>query len=341
MNRDRLLAVSLGLTMMSTAAIAQDDPFDNRWYTGVSGGLVWPDSNRMVDNKDFHYGLNVGKFFTPAISVDFRIDRYTLNYEMPTPGISQRNILESYGLVGRYHFREGQDTRPYVLFGLGLQNHDNVFDEGRDMFASIGAGITHAYSDRWSVRVEAELRHDNDRDTFNSSSGSDDLLVSMGLNYSFGERPRAPAPVAEPEPVREPVRRPAPRPAPAPEPAPEPEMIFEFSAEVAFPLDSATLQPAAVAELNEAIELLSMHPELTRVQVGGHTCDLGDADYNRGLSQRRAQSVHDYMVENGIDDDRLSVRGFGETRPKVPNSSDSNRRENRRVELRVIERSDR
>jgi len=339
-NLDRLLAMSLGLAACSGAAFAQDDPYDNRWYTGVSGGLIWADGSRQVEGgNDYHYGINVGRFFSPSFSLDLRVDRYTLEFDEVTPAPSNRNILQSYGLVGRYHFLEGEATRPYLLAGLGIQEHENAYDDGRDIYASVGAGIMHRYSDRWSMRLEGELRHDNDRDTFDGDNGFDDFLLTLGFNYSFGERPRAAAPAPAPEP--QPVRRPAPAPEPAPEPPPEPEVIFEFSAEVAFGLNSAELQPAAIAELNDAIELLSMHPELTGIQVAGHTCDLGAADHNQGLSERRAQAVHDYLVEHGIDDDRLSVRGFGEDRPKVPNTSERNRSDNRRVELVVIERSDR
>lgn len=110
---------------------------------------------------------------------------------------------------------------------------------------------------------------------------------------------------------------------------------------VTFELDSARLQPSAVAELNEAVALMNLHEALTRVEVAGHTCDLGPEAYNQGLSERRAQAVRDYLVQHGVGADRLVVRGYGEDRPKVPNTSERNRERNRRVELVVLERSDR
>jgi OOP family OmpA-OmpF porin len=335
----RLISTSLILAGLALPALAQDDPYDNRWYVGAAGGLVWPDSDRLADDRpEMHYGIHVGRFLSPAFSLDLRLDRYEFDYERG--GVATGDITQqSYGLVGRYHFVEGR-TRPYILGGLGIQDHDNFFDDGRDMYASLGLGFLHTFSDRFSVRLEAEYRRDNDRSTIDQERGFSDTLVTLGFNIPFGERPRAPAPEPAPRPVRQ-APAPAPAPAPTPMPEPEPEVIFEFSSEVTFGLNSAELQPAAVAELNDAIELLAMHPELTLIQVAGYTCNLGDSDYNQGLSQRRAEAVHDYLVENGIADERLSVRGFGESRPKVPNDSDANRRENRRVELRVMERSDR
>lgn len=335
----RLATLMLSLAVLSSTAVGQDDPYDNRWYFGAAGGLAWPDNDRLTDGPEVHYGIHFGRFLSPALSLDLRLDRYKFDHDASSIA-SGSATQQSYGLVGRYHFIQGR-TRPYILGGLGIQDHDNFFDEGRDAYFSAGLGVLHTFNDRVSMRLEAEYRHDNDRVSSDLERGFSDTLVTLGFNFPFGERPRAPAPAPAPQPVRRAAPEPAPAPAPPPVPAPEPEVIFEFSSEVTFGLNSAQLQPSAVAELNDAIELLAMHPELTQIEVAGYTCDLGDSDYNQGLSQRRATAVHDYLVANGIDDDRLSVRGFGESRPKVPNTSDANRSENRRVELRVMERSDR
>ncbi len=330
------LAVGFGMGIVAGSALAQDDVLDDRWYAGATGGLVFGDSDRRIDDSfDLHYGVNFGRFFSPNFSLDLRIDRYQFDFEDVTPAASNRFKLMSYGLLGRYHFNKGSDTRPYVMLGTGIQEHDSAYDEGRDIFASLGLGIHQTYTDNFSMRFETEYRYDNDRDTFNRSGGFNDFLVTLGFNYSFGPKPRAP----EPAPAPEPVRAPAPVPPPAPAPAPEPEVVFEFDATVGFGLNSAQLQPGAVAELNEAVALLNLHPELARIEVAGHTCDLGEADYNRSLSQRRAESVRNYLVENGIDANRLTVRGYGEDRPKLPNRSESDRQENRRVELIVLERA--
>jgi len=339
MNVRRWIGIGLASLLGSGAVVAQD--YDDRWYLGVQTGLVFPDDDRLTDDDiDLHYGGSFGRFFTPSLSLDLRLDRYVLDFTEVTPGPSNRFKLASLGVIGRYHFGDG-DTRPYVLFGTGLQEHKSAYDDGRDIFGSLGLGIHHSYGDRMSLRLEAEYRHDNDRDTFDRSSGFDDFFVTAALNFPLGARPQ-PAPPPEPEPVPEPEPRPrpVPLPDPEPEPEPEPEVMFEFDAMVTFALDSAELMPGAVADLNEAVALLKLHQEITRIEVAGHTCDLGAASYNDGLSERRARAVHDYLVDNGIDPDRLSVVGYGEDRPKVPNTSERNREQNRRVELVVIERRD-
>ena len=72
-----------------------------------------------------------------------------------------------------------------------------------------------------------------------------------------------------------------------------------------------------------------------RLSIEGHTDDIGDDDYNRSLSERRAAAVKAYLVKRGVDGGRIESRGFGETRPAVPNDSDDARRKNRRVEMVV------
>lgn len=331
--------LAAGLILSATAS-AQQQPLDDRWYIVPSVGFVELDRQREVEKTEPYLGLGFGRLLTPRFSVDLQIDRYSSDFRTVPAGVSDSFKWRSYGLVGRYYMGQFDfGTRPYALLGVGLQEHRSWLDDGRDIFGSVGLGLEHAYNDRVSLRMQGEYRYDNDRDTFDQSSGFKDLIFTAGLKIHFGEKPQPPAPPAPPpEPVREPAPRPAP--APVPEPEPEPEVAFEFSAEVLFPFDSAELRPEAQAELNEAAAMLKLHTELRRVEVAGHTCDLGPADYNQGLSQRRAQSVRDYLVAEGIDADRLSVRGYGEERPAVSNSSDENRRKNRRVELIVLERGD-
>ena len=73
------------------------------------------------------------------------------------------------------------------------------------------------------------------------------------------------------------------------------------------------------------------------VSVYGHTDDQGDADYNKGLSERRAATVRDYLAEAGIPDAILEARGFGEESPRVPGVTGDARRKNRRVEIAIVD----
>ena len=92
--------------------------------------------------------------------------------------------------------------------------------------------------------------------------------------------------------------------------------------------------------LEEVSFILSDHPELTKIRIEGHTDNRGNDDMNMELSQRRANSVKQYLEKQGIEADRLEAVGFGETQPVATNDTAGGRAENRRVIFQVVERSD-
>ncbi len=99
-----------------------------------------------------------------------------------------------------------------------------------------------------------------------------------------------------------------------------------------FSTGSSELGDANEPLLFELAEVLRAHPELERVEIQGHTDNVGKADMNLALSQARAEAVRTWLVEQGgVDARRLVARGYGDTRPLVPNLTPTNRRRNRRV----------
>lgn len=102
-----------------------------------------------------------------------------------------------------------------------------------------------------------------------------------------------------------------------------------------FDFDKAILRPESYPELDRLVKTMSERPSM-RVEIDGHTCDIGEESYNMELSQRRARAVRDYLVSKGIDSSRIDMKYFGETRPAVPNTSKENRRQNRRVEFKIL-----
>jgi outer membrane protein OmpA-like peptidoglycan-associated protein len=103
---------------------------------------------------------------------------------------------------------------------------------------------------------------------------------------------------------------------------------------VRFDYDSAHLTPTALASLDEATRILRQHPDVI-VEVDGYADSRGSDAYNVALSQRRAQAVRGYLVENGVTN-RLTVQGYGESQPVADNSTDAGRARNRRVVLLIV-----
>ena len=109
------------------------------------------------------------------------------------------------------------------------------------------------------------------------------------------------------------------------------EIVFE---DVHFDFDRYSLRPEATRALDEAVKALQTDTTL-RLEIEGHTCNIGTAEYNLALGERRANAVRDYLATRGIGGDRLRTVSYGEERPKHDNAREETRRLNRRAALVV------
>ncbi|MEO0293757.1 MAG: OmpA family protein [candidate division WOR-3 bacterium] len=102
-----------------------------------------------------------------------------------------------------------------------------------------------------------------------------------------------------------------------------------------FPSGKATIPPDQYPILDKVVEILKAN-ENVKVEISGHTDSVGDEAYNLRLSELRAESVKNYLVQRGISPIRLTTRGYGETQPIAPNTTREGRWQNRRIEFKVI-----
>lgn len=102
-----------------------------------------------------------------------------------------------------------------------------------------------------------------------------------------------------------------------------------------FATNSFTLEDKSKTELDKIILFLKLNPKMT-IELGAHTDDVGSDKDNLDLSLNRAKAVYNYITSKGIDPSKLKYKGYGETKPLVPNTSDSNRQLNRRIEFKVL-----
>ncbi len=134
-------------------------------------------------------------------------------------------------------------------------------------------------------------------------------------------------------------------PAPAPNTSYKKPFIlsFQFSPAKTFVLDNctfetgkATLQPEASAVLDELVAYLNRKDD-QRIEIGGHTDNVGKAVSNLKLSMDRATAVMDYLISKGINPQRLEAKGYGMTQPVEENTNAEGRAQNRRTEVKVLE----
>jgi outer membrane protein OmpA-like peptidoglycan-associated protein len=108
---------------------------------------------------------------------------------------------------------------------------------------------------------------------------------------------------------------------------------------VLFDTDSTALTAGSRDRLNQVSDILNRYPR-TRIVVEGHTDSVGSNSYNFRLSEHRAESVSDYLVDQGVERFRITTIGYGENRPIASNATPEGRLQNRRVELKIrVDRS--
>lgn len=112
------------------------------------------------------------------------------------------------------------------------------------------------------------------------------------------------------------------------------ELIVRFPGTALFEVDEYSLRPEGKRHLEEVERILRRYPGFT-VIVEGHTDTRGRESYNQWLSERRSRLVADFLVNAGLDPDRIQVVGYGESRPLTTNETPEGRQRNRRVELHL------
>jgi outer membrane protein OmpA-like peptidoglycan-associated protein len=105
---------------------------------------------------------------------------------------------------------------------------------------------------------------------------------------------------------------------------------------VFFEVDSWQLKKESISELNKLCDLLKENKEL-KIEIGGYTDATGSNEHNLSLSEKRALSVVDFLVENGVPSERLKYKGYGNTSPVGDNITSEGRKLNRRTEVQIIE----
>ena len=104
---------------------------------------------------------------------------------------------------------------------------------------------------------------------------------------------------------------------------------------VFYAFDSFEVQPESKTELNKIIDFLNLNPNV-KIEISGHTDNIGNVQYNQSLSEKRAKAVVDYLAGNGIQINRLTYKGYGSSMPLESNETEEGQAINRRTELRIV-----
>jgi outer membrane protein OmpA-like peptidoglycan-associated protein len=116
--------------------------------------------------------------------------------------------------------------------------------------------------------------------------------------------------------------------APSGSPAPEPGFVLE---NVNFDSGKATIRPESFPQLDGVVEYMTYKPS-SKIEISGHTDNVGNPKTNKALSEKRAQACRDYLISKGIDGSRVTAVGYGDQWPIETNDTEEGRQKNRRIE---------
>jgi outer membrane protein OmpA-like peptidoglycan-associated protein len=164
------------------------------------------------------------------------------------------------------------------------------------------------------------------------STGYSELLVPVGQRYDISFLSLGRHEIAATVPV-------------ADEPSQSVKLTLRYKREVAprplvlegvnFDTAKATIRPESFSHLDAVVDFMA-HKKDARVEISGHTDNVGNAKANKTLSEKRAQACRNYIVSKGIDKKRLDAVGFGDEHPIAPNDTDEGRQQNRRIEAKEL-----
>lgn len=167
-----------------------------------------------------------------------------------------------------------------------------------------------------ATAVQAEVR----------AGGLPELQIDNSIK-DCGCPPCCPEPAVAPPPPPPPP----PEPAPAPAPAPMKEKVT-ITLNVQFDTNKADIKEKYNDDIKRVADFMKEFPDTT-AEIGGHTDNVGSAEYNQKLSEKRANSVRQYLIDKfGIDGSRLTAVGYGLTKPVASNDTVEGKQQNRRVE---------
>jgi len=322
------LCLSVILLAMTTTATAANKA-ETFSVSPVIGGYTYDNDQGRDSDANMIYGVRAGYNFTKHVGVEALFDYVDSSF----PNNGDDINMYRYGGELLYHFFPDNRFVPYLAAGYsGLHfDADGIDGKPRGAF-DYGIGAKYFLND--SVALRGDIRHliySVNNETMNN------LEYTLGAYFPFGgttpvakpvEIP-APAPPA-PKPIAEPPEA-APAPIPAAEPTPE-RFKYCITLHTEFDVDKAEIRPEYRDEIAKVGNFMKQYPTTTAV-IEGHTDNVGDAEYNRVLSQRRAESVVNHLVETyGIDRSRLAAKGYGMANPVADNATDAGRQANRRIE---------
>ncbi|MEX1666828.1 OmpA family protein [Zhongshania arctica] len=332
---------------ISVSALAGEDVTYPHIY-GL-GTMTNADSDRNVESTN--NGWQLGVAF--PLSDRLYIEGLYFDNTFETGDNNGSDFYQSGGGVDlQYGFGDREQFTPFILAGVGVAENDVVPDalDEDSFYWNVGLGFVGRILDLQWLRYRGEARYVQD----DYLDGRSDIRFGLGLEVALGKAQEKQQVVVEKIVYKQVEVQ--------PKDSDGDRVVDQFDecpntlpgarvdgrgcvieqqviniANVTFQLNSAQLTPLGQNTLMNAVSFLKNQNNIN-VEIAGHTDSAGSDAYNLNLSQQRAASVKQFLVNNGVLSSRLLARGYGESSPIASNDTPTGRASNRRVEFRLTTR---
>ncbi len=314
------------------------------------GGFDFDDD--LIYDDDLIVGLGIGYHLTDNLALELSYGR--VDTEVSDGLADEDGSVDLYRLEGLYHlgvFSPWEWVVPYFAVGAGVMSFDTrPSGSGRDNDFAADYGLGLKFFVNPDVAFRADVRHVVNFKPEGDDTDNHNLLYTLGLMIQFGGS-RVGAAAEErvaadsdgdgvPDHLDECAGTPSgvavdAQGCPLPEDAEITERGTFVFGTILFDTGSSAIKPESRPVIDEAVSYLEQYPEV-RLEIQGHTDNVGSEELNMRLSSARAEAVKEYMTGRGIAEERLTTRGYGFSVPAVPNDTREGRAENRRIEFKPI-----
>lgn len=352
------LAAGVAVASQAMAAETPEKP-GTRQYLAPMASYMVPDKDRSLSRN----GLGASLIYGRELSKHWWWETEAAGYWLDSNIDATRDFFQYAFTTGvSYAFFDRDGFTPFVMANIGGIYNDVVpdDDDALDLHANMGLGVVTGslFDNGMKLRAEARYLYDDfDGVTGRPSEdegGFSDWRFSLGVEFPLGGAKVVEKTVYETREVERVVEVPATDAVDqsAPEKRDEcPDALPDAKVDgdgcmlknqivvlsnIGFELGSADIAAPSAPMLDRLVTSLETNTGFN-VEIAGHADSSGPASYNQDLSARRAAAVREYLIDQGIDAQRLSARGYGEEEPIASNDSLSGRAMNRRVEFRISE----